>query len=502
MAEFDFLQGCASKTCSPLRNGVDLQSATPFVKLKILAGKRTITVGNNSDPPFNYAAINSFKFSATNGNGGGGTIMDLVISDEAGGKFDEFYKSMVTVLDYGEKGTFGFTKKAEVTWGWMGWMDSSYDNKPVVLSSVTNHGSLHEFDVAYVNGLMKFELKIMAINEITDESTTDTIYGTDENPLHLKEAIRKLCGQYGCSVKFLKSAEPEEEWKFDLIPEGPVGPWRPSSTNLIQAITNWVAQFTTESGDGIYPMFDSSGPVINENKLILWENSFDNCNKIHRGCNNNNLGTYIVNGGKHSPVIEFSPKIGAVFAYIGESGGTTSTVKEDTEDQNGAEDCNMGDAAEKRKIGAGFPLYNVITDNAIRHYGTGQVLGKTQSALVKNVAANSFKAAVQADLKIIGDPGLGHMYLLKGKNVTIVVNNPFHYSNEGADSTTGEWLQAEPCNSYLSSKSWQIMGISHEIQEGSYTTTLGVRLPLPGSDINANLPLGGEAGGEIINIDE
>ncbi|MGL1636394.1 hypothetical protein ACSTJT_23245, partial [Vibrio parahaemolyticus] len=81
---------------------------------------------------------------------------------------------------------------------------------------------------------------------------------------------------------------------------------------------------------------------------------------------------------------------------------------------------------------------------------------------------------------------------------SIVVINPFHIQDVGGEDC-GEWLQAETCNAVLSNRQWLVLGTSHEIKEGSYTTTIKVRLDAPGTDISIGEPLGGDPDGHTVN---
>jgi hypothetical protein len=102
-------------------------------------------------------------------------------------------------------------------------------------------------------------------------------------------------------------------------------------------------------------------------------------------------------------------------------------------------------------------------------------------------------AAVEAELLIQGNPYLDDpLALCAGAECSIIVINPFMFKKQSAGCS--EWIADPPMNAFLSNKHWLIQGVSHEIKEGSFTTTLKVWLASPGVDINYDASLGGPPG--------
>jgi hypothetical protein len=88
----------------------------------------------------------------------------------------------------------------------------------------------------------------------------------------------------------------------------------------------------------------------------------------------------------------------------------------------------------------------------------------------------------------MGDPFYSNPILFVGtKFVSIVFINPYFFG----DAASGTWLQTSTCNSMLSNKKYQVTGVSHNIGNGTYTTTLKLMLPVP----NIDTPYGDSAGG-------
>ncbi len=60
---------------------------------------------------------------------------------------------------------------------------------------------------------------------------------------------------------------------------------------------------------------------------------------------------------------------------------------------------------------------------------------------------------------------------------------------------SSKWLAKPTCNEVLSNKGWICKSITHKIEAGKYTTTIGVYLTAPGVDSPPNTPLGSWTGG-------
>ena len=104
--------------------------------------------------------------------------------------------------------------------------------------------------------------------------------------------------------------------------------------------------------------------------------------------------------------------------------------------------------------------------------------------------------AIKGELKIIGDPTFNNPVFLTGKWVSIVVIDPYYIAGMDAGGAAScEWLSKPNCNSVLSNKRWMILGADHQIQSGSYVTTLNVQLLTPNINIPADSDLGGDGCG-------
>jgi len=388
-----------------------------------------------------------------------------------------------------------------VRWGWI---ESGCDGNDTVRSFTQHTLLLQGIEFQYTNGLMKFNLKGIDLTQLAFQTSTDKTYGDDENPISLKQAIREICDDYSCDVEFRRPGEDSSDaWNF-----GPPGlnggggdpNWAKSrflaqGENFLQAIMRWVAPYKTDHGRGITPAFNSKIPSGSRSVLILWEDWIPRCGMLQPECSS--VGTYIVNGGKDSPVISFQPNLKWQFGMLNKAGGATSPVKAEFKQEEGDKNCTTGpsDIVEQ-----GMKTFNIVTEDAVTIYGTKTALKSTQDAQAEHTRANCSFNNIEAELKIQGDPNLADPVFLVGKRVAIVVINPFHIQDGvGSGGDCGDWLQAETCNAVLSNRSWMIKGTSHEIKEGSYTTTIKVQLVAPGSELSIGEPLGADPGGFTIN---
>ena len=57
-----------------------------------------------------------------------------------------------------------------------------------------------------------------------------------------------------------------------------------------------------------------------------------------------------------------------------------------------------------------------------------------------------------------------------------------------------EYVGIDMEDNILSNKNWMIMGVNHQIKEGSYTTTLKLFLAVPGQQDEPGTTLGGNCG--------
>lgn len=492
----DLLQDCSILCCEPIRTLVNTEIMSPFITLIVSGAAGTITVGNKSQPTrfnadgelengYNHTAVKSLKFGHSTG-----LEMEVEVTDEAGGSFATFINSVVSEQNFQK---LKYSTWMNVTWGWI---ETSCDGTDKVIRKTSHTVALLGMEFAYQHGLMKFNLKGSDLSKMAFESETDGTFGVDDYPLPIKQAIEKICEDYGCNVRFLRVDGSTWEFGDPALnggsgdPNAIKGSYKAHGEDFIQAIMRWIASYTTDRRKGIVPAFNSKLPPGQHLELILWESETSDCSQPY-ACRNS-IGTYIVNGGKDSPVISFQPSIKYTFAGAGKSGGNASEYNGEQLKEKGEADCDLGDSG---NVNQGVRTYNVVPNDALNLFGPKLALREVMAAQVTHAKANETYSSITAELKLQGDPFLADPIGLRSKTVALVVINPYHIQK---NDTCGDWLQAENCNAILSNRNWLIQGSSHEVKEGSYTTTLKLLLAAPGIDISVGQPLGNDLKGWVI----
>lgn len=466
--------------CQPLRETINGHNISPFIKAT-LAGTNglTITVGNNSFPSDNNTAmIKSLEFGSSDG-----LSLTLVIVDEKGGSLSLFLDKIPKKLSDFKAGL-----QLEVEWGWVETnCDGSYRVRSIVNgpgNTVKSH--VQQLEVSMEGGKIKYTLRASDAIQAIYNAKVDTPYGTEDHPIPLKDAIDRLCRETPPFIKVeYKRTDSNQPWKFKGYPErGPSDAFRGNNQNKLAVIRNWIAPYRTENDKGVIAFWDyQKGDTI-----VLMEDPSESCNE-RKDCQKT-VGTFIVNGGKCSNVINFTPKINWTVAYalFSRGGGLGPGTGEALKHDKGCVDDQDEETGIQQTIN--------VTLNAFNTYGPKEALRQTKkSQQAHSKAEMVFTGAItpiEAELSIQGvtDPDLLNPAFIKDKFVSIIVVNPFHLLS-GMDGECGEWLAMPTFNEVLTNKFWKVEGVNHQISEGSYVTTLKVKLFAPGIHYNLNNPLGG-----------
>lgn len=198
-----------------------------------------------------------------------------------------------------------------------------------------------------------------------------------------------------------------------------------------------------------------------------------------------------------SNVISFNPNINwpTGFAAMAQGGlaGATQNSEGKKKDNERPKGC-APQGGSKAGIMQSIPHSRQGTD----YYGTDKNTEQSEKGQMAHNKANINREGIQpieAELRIQGHPG--HKFVdawdIHAAYAAIVVINPFTLAGPWWDGC-GDWqvLADSGCNTVLSNKYWKVMGVNHQIKEGSYVTTLKCILPVPGVDISAGQPLGGD----------
>jgi hypothetical protein len=460
-----------------LQKGISGATQAPLARITFRGrGDQQITVGNESMPGHeNHAVIKSFEFGNTDG-----AQCTVEIVDEEGGAFEDFIDNIIKDI----KDTDGrYTMEVEFGWivtfcdGTVAWETNLGDSSGLV--KPTNIFLLPlSMEINFANG--KVYYKIIGFDAMQSGYVTraNASYGTKANPMPLKEAVKALFkdGAPDMDVKFVSKTDDlkiqENAWEFSGDPKGV---WNANTQNKLSSAMNWIAHQKTNNDKGVYPQYDFS----QEKPTVLFIEDIDSKkNKVI-------TGTYIVNGGDCSNVLSFTPTINWIMALskFGVGGGLTPAFGEPVSTYD---DFNQTQkTAKEAGIMVANPLPNNMQDMFGSAAGRKSEEGKNLNAQA-NQRRNIGADVVEAELRIQGDARYANPLLVCGSScVNIVFVNPF-FIKGGVAGECGDWLAQPATNDFLTDDNWRIMGCHHSIREGSFVTTLRVRLE-KGNPNNNNL---------------
>lgn len=494
---------CGDSLNEPGPAGQQAESFAPYVKVTI-GSNTVITVGNNSMPPTNTAVIKSYEIGWLDTQ-----EMTVEILDEAGGRFGAMLDGLRKCAQQG----IGTEILSE--FGWVYTTCEGTPAQPIVKSPIIR-SIFQSMEVNYSEGKIKYRIQGVANAPIYADMREDKNHGEDGKRQKLEDAIEALCAESppmrvtyaerGPDGKWIQKPKNLFKWKHFGY-GGPKSIWQADNQNRIAVISKWIAPFRVEDDGkrdkGLILAFDS----LNYDHLyIIKDPTLDPGEG--RTCGRNTLGTFIVNGGKCSPVIEFTPKFNwiAGFANFSAGGDTASAADSHSEFTDPKKTTNQ---EIEHGYNVGTQLQNTTTQQGFEAYGPERVHEETMLSQLAHAKANrmtEIMEPIHANLKILGDPRPQFVLLEEwfASNVSIVAINPFHLKGNGnkgcGDWSTGDGLAQDLCNKYLSNKTWLVQGMNHSIKEGSYTTTLKLLLPTPGIEVGHNDPLGG-VGSEGATVD-
>lgn len=508
----NFLSGCMQKFGCQHNGSSDVNTLppgyvyAPFVRLKCGENAEVLTVGNKSLPARgNTAVIKSLEYGVSEGQG-----CKIEVLDEEGGSFYNFFKSLNKSIEDIPKNTVQF----ELDFGWIIREQCTGDNVGKI--SVSSHGGLPEeyiylnplrMQVSYEGGKIKYSIEAQDPMTRITETRAECNLGTEDKKMPLKEAIRTLGKREPgpkFSVEFL-AADGKTELKFKKSDNASIGPknvWTANQQNKLAVIRRWLSGLVTENNKGIIINWKGDKPKSPDDSgtLVIMESPANTLCQTLDPCVTNissvtsNPGTYIVNGGGKTSVINFSPTVNWHLTNIGKAGGAQSSMDGGGAKQKGQPQCS------DERSSAGAATHASVGTNDINHTPPEQAAEKRANNDATNQQANAFRDTlvlnpIEAELKIFGDPSLVYPITLIAKTLSLIVINPFHLKNTGKDCP--DWLAKPLCNPVFSNKRWMIMGVNHQIKEGSYVTILKLKLDAPNADLNPRDPIGGPGSGGL-----
>jgi len=501
-----------------VKKPLDAEVLAPWVEVRVAGTNDTISVSNQSSRRFqNKAVIKSFQYGQDNGSG-----VVISIMDEEGGAFHKFFtKMMSNMSEAGQK------YQVIVQFGWQFSTCNGGSPKKQSRSSL-HHFLLIKVDVKFDKGYT-FVLQAVDQMKIGLEGTTNVIVGTDKEPVALGDALDQLFAA-GCppakvqyhwrnaSTGKHEQKTAKEFWKQDYK-----RPYDSKGLAAYKAAKHWIsmAGAVTKNDKGVRFEWHDTDP---DPTIAIWEDGSpkpsETVSRATGKVGNNHLGTYIVNGGYCSPVIEFNPQVKWSFMWAANTGGHHDRTTARGLKQKDHNDAKLNDACQEESRGG---LLSIVAadDGSVRIHGTDNAGNAVMEADSKHTRANRNYEPITAELRIQGDPTLDHPFVMKQAHVSLIVINPFFLqagtvqtrrtssgliSTEIGPAAPGgcpEWVPSgttgslanSTCNESFSNFKWYVFGIHHDIKPGSYTTTLKLTLPAPGSTIDWDKLLGGNASG-------
>lgn len=484
----------------------------------------SIGVGNSSQP----AVIKSFQYGLSTGCG-----CEIEIVDEEAGDFS----AILSKINVGGSATGNFLSVR------FGWISSDCNGKitpppnPQTVNPLAPEPSysspellfvIEKITLSYQGGLVKYTITCIDMLQVLQHEKVGGVFGSSTTPMSLTDAIRDLLKDRTLQVQYLKfnSATTSGPLEFDMTGDGsaggtggaalgviggglalgaarttdagraaringPVRKWSGSYRNVLECILSWCSEVMTNDKKGLRLFYEPSKPP----RLIVMADIPDHC-KATWTPTNFSLGTYIVNGGDcGSPVIRFQPTIqwytsSTAFSVGGSGGGKEAGLVSN----KGPADClaNMAKSPElygpnNAKMSIGDVLQLVLSEGEVESRLNAALRYSYNAKYVNNLANIIFGGGITAEMTVQGDPSFSMPVLLIGRYLNLIVINPYRVG------TSCQWQNSvKKCNDVLSNSNWMIMGVSHSIQAGSFTTTFKLMMTAPGQDTQIQAPLGQE----------
>ena len=469
---------------------------TPYVELTV-GGKVVLMSGNRSSPEVaNHAAIQSFQYGTTMGQGGCGIKVEII--DEGG----VLYKSIVEGLNASITTALSAVTGVNSCKAKFGWVvkrcEGEEDPKLITNESYSDGeggGELwflpKNIQTTFDNGIVKFIFEAQDLFVRSFDAKLEKNIGDESNKVDLKTALRDLF-----TTKDPKSNPPEFRNKdktgdFDFSPSdgGPNGPksvWATEQESSVACARKWLNNVKTAEGRGVLIEWDPG-----QKKIVFQEDPVE-----AKCCDTNlNIGTFVVNGGNQSPVLSFAPQVEWPLGANAGSGGTSAgsasgSSGKDVKSKEMEPIQNTGSQTSQNQPNDRWLWSdpNESGEKTMENFSIQNNANKPWEQMVKGI---------EAELKIFGDPKYVNPIFYTGRWMSIVVVDPYYFegggdfSQAGIDGGSCTWISEPGCNPILSNKRWMILGVDHQISSGSYVTTFKVRLDVPNVNIPGGQPIGG-----------
>ena len=457
---------------SSIPDGLESENFSPIIKADIINSGIGITVGNKSYPyRKNNAIIKSIRFGFVDGMEG-----SIEIIDQEGDAFSLF-------MDYLLKCPKESEMKRSIISFQLGWTYTKCNNpfaKNNIVYSPIIESRIQKASSSISNGVIRFNIDFATEDKILQNFRENKIFGeeTGGKKMKLNDAINQLAAIEPALI--VRYARYNESGELIYLPEGhkwspvtdPKTSWQADNLDRYSVIQKWIEPFTVNNGNG------EKGVLLihslrRPNEIIILEDPA-NANDDQE-IEKRTLGTFIVNGGNCSGVLEFNPNVDFTAPMPSEGrGGSTDPTSSRNEIKEKENKNNLDNMGSQQTI--------VVSQQAVSILGkeASKTTNKSQNKHSKaNEAIDiNFRPISGAELKIVGTTDKRfYTSLMKGKYLAIVVISPFYIQERNNDC--GDFLKNSSCHPVFSSKEWTITGVEHSVQEGSFVTTLKVDLLNP-----------------------
>lgn len=448
-----------------------------------------ITVGNESCSfacdPQHTAVVKLFEYGFTDG-----VQCKLTILDEQGGSMEDISQRLNKCIKNAKQ-----DYSMKVQWGWVG--VNCMDSTKKVIKSPTLTFLPMNIEIRYQKGAISYTITAVDLLQAVFVSRSTDILGTDLNGLTLTQALEKLFEDSDPKMKFKKvrmvnghMLEGNAAYKWEGADEIEQS-WNSDGQNKLSTAIKWTEFFKTNHNKGTIPYWDSEA----SEPTICFLEGMLGCDTTEDELKERSIGTFIVNGGNCSNVIDFTPNINwvAAFAQMATGGQVATPLSQKIEKREnekpgcgklGSEDQGMLQSADSNKNTERVRGY---AENATKETMEAQNLNESAGSL------SAMTHPIEAKLTIQGNPAREFCIFTESvaRTCAIVAINPWHIrKGGGSNGNCPDWTVHPPCNPILTNKYWLVKGCNHTIKEGSYTTTIDLFLATPGIDIGPGEPVG------------
>lgn len=470
----------------------DGHTLAPWVKIRLIKGGKEITVSNLSSPPDNTVVVKDFEFGMADSS-----TCQIVLHDTAGSSLVAFMKDLI--VDFKDLAAFA-GNTMEVSWGWT--KSGCVGAAPDPCKSVPYPHTLiiDSIEQSFNQGKFTYIITGKGLCSRAPEARAENIKGQENKLKRLRMAIQELwtSGDEKPKINTVKIGRFNPKWQdcgFKDHKDGPESVWIPEGRNKLQVTREWLSRWPSDRDRGWNIVEDTTE---GGGTLLIVEDGKPICNEPE-AWDAKSIGTYIINGSKCSPVIEFNPKFRWDFvALVNAAGGIgdgkpmlNAEKAEHPGHTDGRLPCKDLKRSESDNKGAGNTKPVVDSEDLRRQGGSDRLERGDHGQERDTRAAKVFHDQINADLVVVGDPLLpAPRDGMWSRNLATAFINPFHLMGPGGGCP--EWIARPTCNEILSNKAWMLKSITHKIQAGRYTSTISVYLTTPGIDIDLGQPMGGQ----------